>query len=419
MKILHINNVYDHGSTGRLTAELHRRLLKRGIDSVVYYGRQARSTDPHTHKICSELYAKANNLRSRITGIMYGGCYLSTRRLIKAIIQENPDVVHLQCINGYFVNIYKLITFLKKNHIPTLLTLHAEFMHTANCGYALDCDRWQTGCGHCPRLYKETKSYFFDGTGISWQRMKHAFEGFENLQITSVSPWLQERATRSPILASFPNRVVYNGVNTELFHPMDITRLRRNLNISSDKRVLFYIAPSFDISPNSFKGGHYIIELAKRLSTQVQILVAGKYNPTLIYPNNIKLLGYISNQQELASYYALADATVLTSKKETFSMICAESLCCGTPVVGFKAGAPEQISLSTYSKFCEYGDLPKLIQCVQEALTCPSHRDKIAQEAAQTYSLESMTENFITCYKQLINMNQDNMMSKERKYLIL
>ena len=40
----------------------------------------------------------------------------------------------------------------------------------------------------------------------------------------------------------------------------------------------------------------------------------------------------------LAEYYSLVDVTVITSFHETFSMVVAESLSCGTPIVGFKAG---------------------------------------------------------------------------------
>lgn len=119
----------------------------------------------------------------------------STNRLISVIKKEKPDIVHLQCINGYFVNIYRLINWLKKNNIKTVVTLHAEFMYTANCGHAFECEKWKTGCGKCPRLKRETKSLFIDGTAYSWRKMKKAFDGFknENLVITSVSLWLMER----------------------------------------------------------------------------------------------------------------------------------------------------------------------------------------------------------------------------------
>jgi hypothetical protein len=148
---------------------------------------------------------------------MYGGCFFSTNKLISIIKKEKPDVVHLHCINGYFVNIYRLVSWLNKSKIKTVLTLHAEFMHTANCGHALECDKWKTGCGKCPRLKKETKSLLIDSTHRSWVKMKKAFDGFENLVVTSVSPWLMERAKQSPILADKNHTVVYNGLDTNVF----------------------------------------------------------------------------------------------------------------------------------------------------------------------------------------------------------
>jgi len=63
----------------------------------------------------------------------------------------------------------------------------------------------------------------------------------------------------------------------------------------------------------------------------------------------------------LARYYSMADVTVLTSKKETYSMVTVESLCCGTPVIGFKAGGPEQIAILEYCRFCEHGDIQTVV----------------------------------------------------------
>lgn len=59
----------------------------------------------------------------------------------------------------------------------------------------------------------------------------------------------------------------------------------------------------------------------------------------------------------LTKFYSMADVFVLFSKRETYSMTCAEALCCGTPVVGFKCGAPETVFKEPYSKFVEYGDV--------------------------------------------------------------
>ena len=86
MKVLQVNVVYGKGSTGKITKVLHDNLLSKNIDSIVCYGRGQNSEDPKVIKICGEMYSKINNLYSRICGLMYGGCFFSTKRLIKEII---------------------------------------------------------------------------------------------------------------------------------------------------------------------------------------------------------------------------------------------------------------------------------------------------------------------------------------------
>lgn len=55
-------------------------------------------------------------------------------------------------------------------------------------------------------------------------------------------------------------------------------------------------------------------ELAKRLP-EVQFLVAGSYDKGISVPNNVRLLGKITDQTLLARYYSMSDLTLLTSKK--------------------------------------------------------------------------------------------------------
>lgn len=402
MKILQVNCVYKKGSTGKITYDIHSELLKQGIESVVCYGRGEKINEPHVYKTCGEVYSKINHLLSEFTGVMYGGCFFSTNKLIKIIKKEKPDVVHLQCINGYFVNIYRLVSWLKKHDIKTVLTLHAEFMYTANCGYALDCDKWQTGCGHCPRLKQETKSFFIDGTHKSWMKMKKAFDGFnDNLIVTSVSPWLMERAKLSPILNDKKHEVVLNGVNTDVFHFYDTAELRSQMGLNGVK-VIFHATPSFDDNIKSLKGGYYVLKLAeKMLDENVKFVVAGDHPDGLKVPSNVILLGKVADQELLAKYYSMADVTLLTSKKETFSMVTAESLCCGTPVVGFKAGAPEQISIPEYSSFVDFGNIDLLREEVKKKILTNILIDKLILEANKKYSKNKMVVDYVGVYNEL------------------
>lgn len=402
MKVLQVNSVYPLWSTGKITHDIHTVLLQKQHQSIVCYGRGPLIDENGIYKICTERLSRINRAWARISGIMYGGQIYSTRKLIRIIQAEKPDIVHLQCINNAFVNIYKLITYLNKHQIKTVLTLHAEFMYTANCGHAFDCERWKYGCGKCPRLKEETRTLFLDSTSYSWKRMKKAFEGFEeNLIVVSVSPWLKDRAISSPILSNHKHTIIYNGLDTSIFK-YSKNNLRKEFGLKENNMVIFHVTPNFTDAPNHNKGGRYIIELAKLMPEYI-FVVAGPILGTIPQvPDNVKLLGAITDSNDLASLYSMANVTVLTSKKETFSMVCAESLCCGTPIVGFKAGAPEQISLPDYSTFVTYGNTLALAEAIKKISNQTIHKDDISYQAHQVYSKETMVKQYIDTYKKLI-----------------
>lgn len=408
MKIMQVNCVYKNGSTGKIVHDIHTELQIRGMESIVCYGRGNTVNEPYAYKICGNLYGKIQAFITRITGIMYGGCFFSTYKLISIIKKEKPDIVHLHCINSHFVNIYRLVTWLKKNNIATVLTLHAEFMYTGGCGHSIFCQKWnnQQGCGYCPRWRAETKSWFFDRTHTMWKRMKKSFEGFDtkNLMVVSVSSWLEQRAKSSRILSAFQHEIVLNGLDTQVFCPTDFLALKSELGLTNEK-LIFHATPSFSDDPNHIKGGYYVIELAKRLECEnIKIIVAGSVNISSMLPSNIITLGKISDQKLLAAYYSMADATLLTSQRETFSMICAESLCCGTPIVGFKAGAPEMISLSEYSEFVEHGDMDNLQKSVIKWVNNKkSDPNEIALKACEFYSKGDMYERYLEIYEASLN----------------
>ena len=405
MKVLQVNCVYPTGSTGKIVHEIHKGLLGSGQQSVVCYGRGASCNEQGVCKISGDVYAKMNNLMSRVSGYAYGGCRYSTGKLIGMIKKERPDIVHLHCINNHFVNIYRLVRWLNENKIKTVVTNHAEFFYTANCGHAYECDKWMTGCGHCPNLKKATKSLLFDKTAKSFEKMRYAFDGFgENVMITSVSPWVEQRASRSPIFAELPHCTILNAVDTETFKPWTDADIYQECRQKGEK-VVFHATAHFTDEPGHTKGGWAIIELAKRMQdSPVKFYVAaGRQDVKTALPENIVLLGNVKDQTLLAKYYAMADLSLITSKRETFSMPCAESLCCGTPVVGFEAGAPEMISIESYSQFVPYGDMDSLEQTVREWLDREDlDRAETATQAMERYSNEKMVQAFLNIYGELL-----------------
>lgn len=404
MKILQVNILYNQGSTGKIVADIQKVLEDKEIQSMVCYGAGPKVKASNIYRMAFHYELSFYRIWAHYMGLQYASGYLSTYRLIRIIKKEKPDIVHLHCINGFFINIYRLINFLKKANIKTVLTLHAEFMYTGNCGHAFDCEKWKTGCGDCPQLWDAAYSYYFDRTATAWKRMQKAFIGFNSLIVTCVSHWLWDRAMQAPILAGKKIVTIENGTDTKnIFHPTPFQDLKKTLGIT-DEKIILHVTAKFTTREDDLKGGRYLFQLAESLKDEnVKIIIVGSDDTNIKICPNMVNAGRVSDQKVLAQYYSMADLTVITSKRETFSMPSAESLACGTPVVGFMAGGPETICLKEYSEFVEYGDVAALVACVQRWLPFKKEcASEIVDIAKDYYSKETMCEKYLLEYKTLI-----------------
>lgn len=408
MKIIQVNCVYQKGSTGKIVYDIHNCLVSKGIESIVCYGRGANIVVPNVYKFCSELESKVYHLMNKFGWLMYAVCPIATARLINIIKNEKPDIVHLHCINGYCVDIYKLLKFLGKSGIKTIITHHAEFLYTGNCGHAYDCTKFQhnPGCYDCKILREATGTNLVDHTNRAWRLMKNAYSYFkrENLVFTAVSPWVVARAAQSQMCNSFNCKFVTNGVDTSVFCPSDakeVERIKERIN-SAGKKIILHVAASFSSQEDSFKGGHIIKHLAEKMPDYQFVVVASYIVCIEGLPKNVLVWGRSNGQKELATLYSAASVTVIASKRETFSMITAESLCCGTPVVGFVAGGPESIGLKDYTSFVPYGNEDKLKLEIERFVSEEWDSALIFRQAKCAYSKETMTSGYLEIYNDII-----------------
>ncbi len=400
MKILRINLFYKKGSTGKTVYNIHKELINQNHDSYVCYALGMHDED-NLFKFSSEFSWRFYTYISALTGMQYTYSYLETNRLLKHIKKINPDIVHIHVINCNTVNIYRLLSFLKNNKFNTVITFHAEHFYTGGCAHAYDCMKWKTGCGNCPILWDATHSLFFDFTHYSWKKFETIYSGFEErLKIVCVSDWLKERAELSPFFSKYDITVIENGTDTQnVFFPQHNEELHKKYK-SDNKKVLLHVTPSFR---NTIKGGEYILQLANRLDKNLFTFIIVGYDDNQDLPENIFTVKHLADQNLLAEYYSLADLTILTSKGETFSMVTAESLACGTPIIGFKCGAPERIALKDYSCFVENGNILELEQCVYDWKDKKASCENTLSEIAKIqYSKDKMTKEYIELYKSIL-----------------
>lgn len=406
MKVIQVNCMYKRGSTGKIVFDLHNKILSSGYKDYVYYGRgqsDRMNNSTKISKFCYEIEAHIHHFFVKYFGVLrYGGNIIPTNRVIKAIDKQKPDIVHIHCINCYCVNIYKLLSYLGLKNIKTVITHHAEFLYTGNCPHAYDCTKWQelNGCNNCPNLEEATGTKFVDKSHLSWLEMKKAFDTFrqDGCVNVAVSPWVKSRIEQSVIAKRFDCVVINNGVDTTLF------RYKKNESLilkGNFNTTVLYVTASFTLDHNDLKGGWMLIELAKMMPN-IRFVVVCLHNhvdENILPDDNIQLWGTAKNSEELVSLYSAADVTLILSKRETYSMVTAESLCCGTPVVGFKAGGPESIAINDYCYFVEYGDLSGIQNSINRINNRHIDKKEIEQVASKKYSNSMMLDNYLDLYR--------------------
>ena len=404
MKIAQVDVNYNFSSTGKIVADLVTGLNDLGHSTMACFGRGPDSQNDNVHRISSRAEVLLHALGTRVSGLTGGFSPLATRRLIEHLAHFMPDVVHLHDLHGYYVNIRPVIDYLKAKRIPTVWTFHSEFMYTGKCGHAFDCEKWKTECNNCPDLRGYPRSWFFDFTTRMFREKQVLFADFERVQLVAPSEWLADRMRQS-IVRHKPISVVPNGLDVATFCRCDTKELRSSLGLTNE-----YVALSVGSNLLSeLKGGRWVLELAKRNpNAGIMFVMVGVEQIPKQIPNNVRIIPRIFDQNLLAEYYSLADVLLLTSTKETFSMVSAESLACGTPVIGFDSGAPKEVALPGFGEFVPYSDLDALESLLLrvkkgEIILKPS--TECAQFARERYSKDAMVKAYESIYQQLISQH--------------
>lgn len=150
-----------------------------------------------------------------------------------------------------------------------------------------------------------------------------------------------------------PNKIniVPGGVNIEYFRPVeDKNKLKSELGLNY-KNINLFTARRL-VARMGLKNLILAMKDIIKYYKNVNLYIAGKgylmdeLNNLIIQnklQNNIKLLGFISDN-ELLSYYQVADYFILpTEKLEGFGLVTLESMSCGTPVIATPVGGSIEI----------------------------------------------------------------------------
>ena len=345
-KLLQIVIEGNTGSTGTIAEGLGNMVIEKGWKSYIAHGRLPRPSNSNIIKIGNFLEIALHGLETRIFDRHGEGSVLGTKLLIRKIKNINPDIIHLHHIHGYYINIKVLFDFLENSCIPVVWTFHDCWSLTGHCSYFDDigCEKWKKECNNCPQIRSYPKSLFIDGSKRNFYLKKQIFNSVKNLKIISVSQWLDNLVGQSFLKLS-DHDFIYNGVNTEIFkESKDLTLIKAKYNLNN-KTVLLGVASTWE----KRKGLIDFLELSKFLKPNQKLLLVGLNKKQLLnLPNNIIGISKTENKQELVDLYSVSDIFLNPSVEETFGLVTAEALSCGTPAIVYdRTASPEIVDENT------------------------------------------------------------------------
>ena len=343
MKILYLNTTYTGGGAERVTRQIFEGMKKRGheVFEIVCYNRKGMIADSHVHVLYAGMPGKilqriqTRNRSNENMTIPYALYY------ILHFIKENGiDIVHLNNPHDSFLGIHDIRTIAER--IPMIWTLHDLWALTGHCAVPLECgDEWKNGCVKCrwldsyPRLRRDVSHKLYE-------EKRTALKG-AGIYFVTPSQWLKEQVKLS-YLKDEPCSCIFNSLDPETWHALRKDMVRLKYGLKTDKIILGFVAADLE---NPTKGMQYLLDALQRMDSQRWFLtIAGKIDEdvrTRIRSFEYREFGYISDQERMNEFYALADVVVNPSLYETFGLVNLEALASGTPVIAFHVCAAPEI----------------------------------------------------------------------------
>lgn len=395
-KLLQINSVVNTGSTGRIAEQLGQLAMSHGWESYIAYGREARESQSQLIQIGGKWDVNMHAIGSMLTDRHGLFSKAATKRLLRQVDEIRPNVVHLHNIHGYYVHVPMLLNYLKEKNIPTVITMHDFWLMTGHCAYInQSCDRWKSGCGHCPRINQYPAAKIDLSVG-NYRWKADVFGAMKNVTLVPVSHWLEGYVKQS-LLKSLKSHVIYNGIDTEVFKPFEGEPVVKG--IDWNKFTIMCIATRWTDS----NGMDDVMRLSRLLPMEAQIVMVGLDEMQLTnLPKNIIGLQKTENFKELQEIYTKSDVIFNPNREVTFGLVTAEAMACGTPAIVLRNTAGEELvdERSGYV-VAKVEDVPRLIAIIKgkdkEAIG-KSCRARVQDQ----FNAEKQYQKYIDLYNKII-----------------
>jgi glycosyltransferase involved in cell wall biosynthesis len=399
-KLLQINPVVRlNTSTGRIMKEIGEIAMAAGWESYIAYSGARDGVPQHSSQLVpvgNKLDLAVHAVATRLFDAHGLVSRRATKQLIRRIKEIDPDIIHIHNVHGYWLNYPLLCRYLRESGKPVIWTVHDCWLYTGHCYYysAARCDKWQTGCGHCPQKRAFPASWVFDRSARNWHDKQHAFGSLERLTIVPVSDWIRQEMAHS-FLADKPFQVIHNGIDLDVFHPAEPGAERPAGTVILGVATLWH----------EEKGVRDFVELAGRLHEGERLVLVGRMSEEqrAAFPAGVEFIERTENVAKLAALYAQATAFVNPTWQDNYPTVNLEAIACGTPVVTYRTGGSVEAVTAGTGFVVEQGDVQGLLDRVRElaAEDRKAVTERCRAHALQHFSKQERYQDYIRLYESL------------------
>lgn len=398
MNILYINTKFHEGGAAKIARQLYYGMKKRGHQVYFMAGYPGKEDGE-----CEILFPSVSQkIWNTATGVLQNNQVITRmsarKKILRFVREKNIDLIHFHNIFENYIGIEDIEAISRV--CPVVWTLHDMWATTGHCAYAFTCDKWKSECIGCKDRRKYPAFYYND---VAWKYRLKA-RCFTGKTITYVAPshWLAEICRQSH-LKEEEIHVIENGVDLNLYKPLDQTGLRKKYGISEDKVVIFFTAA---VITNEAKGMSYLMDALKRVrdTDRIAIVTAGSGEmEEALSGFTYKNVGFVKDETVMNELYNLADLYVTTSMADNFPCTVLEAESAGTPVIAFTTGGIREMVDENIGWQVEPGNTQALYETIQRAVsdrkTIRMKGVNAREKAVADYGEERMVERYEKLYQ--------------------